>query len=129
MLSVGLLWVSAAAFAAVPAAKSFGGSTTITNGDIVRLMPQFGYGTLTIGSMFGAIVLIDAASVVIMRTRVLPQWLAWLGFACTVVLLLAPLFIPLAALLMWVLAASYVLWTLPAVEAEPLLAVATPDES
>lgn len=126
VLCVSLLWVSALALGAVALAKGFGGKATLTNGDLPRFFAQFGYGCLVIGAMFGAIVLIDATSVLILRTRVLPGWLAWLGFVATVVLLLSPVFVPMLALLIWVVAASYCLWRYPAVEAEPAIAAAAP---
>jgi hypothetical protein len=126
VLSVALLWVSALALGSVALAKGFGGDARLTTGDVPRFFAQFGYGSLVIGSMFGAIVLIDATSILILRTRVLPAWLAWLGFVCTLVLLLSPVFIPMVALLVWVLAMSFALWRYAAVEAEPVLAAETP---
>jgi hypothetical protein len=127
VLAVALLWVSALALGTVALAKGFGGKAVLTNGDVPRFFAQFGYSTLTIGSIFGAIVLIDATSVVILRTNVLPRWLAWLGFVCTIILLLAPIFIPMLALLVWVAAASFCLWRYPSVEAEPAIVAAAPN--
>ena len=46
--------------------------------------------------------MIDAASVLILRTGVLPAWIAWLGFVAAVVLLIAFLVFPIVALLVWV---------------------------
>jgi hypothetical protein len=51
-----------------------------------------GFGAILVGGMFGAIGMIDAASVVGRRTGVLPCWLVWLGFACGIVLLFGALF-------------------------------------
>ena len=76
--------------------------------------------------MFGAIALIDAASIVILRTGVLPRWLAWLGFVCAVVLLFGVVFLPMIALPIWLIATSIVLFRLPAVEATPAGAPAAP---
>lgn len=126
VVSVAMLWLSALVLGAVPLAKGFGGKAVLTTGDVPRFFAQLGYAALVIGAMFGAIVLIDATSVLILRTRVLPSWLAWLGFVCAIILLLSPVFIPMVALLIWVLAASYCLWRYPAVEAEPVIAAAAP---
>jgi len=79
---VGLVWAGAFALAAVPAGQSIGGEPAVTNADVARFLPQLGFGAILIGGMFGAIALIDAASIVIYRTGVLPRWLAWLGFVC-----------------------------------------------
>ena len=129
ILSVAMLWTSALALGAVALAKGFGGKAVLSTGDVPRFFAQFGYGLLTIGAMFGAIVLIDATSVAILRTQLLPRWLAWLGFVCALVLLLAPVFIPMLALLVWIVATSYALWRNPAVEAEPAIAAAAPAET
>jgi hypothetical protein len=76
--------------------------------------------------MFGAIALIDATSVVIWRTGILPRWFAWLGFVCAVVLLFGVVFIPMVALPIWLLAGSFILFRLPSIEAEPAVALPTP---
>ena len=75
---------------------------------------------------FGAIALIDATSIVIIRTGVLPRWFAWLGFVCTVVLLFGAIFIPMIALPIWLVAASVILFRLPSIEAEPVTAIPVP---
>jgi hypothetical protein len=112
VLLVALLWVGAAALAAVPAGQSIGG-TPLTNADVARFFPSLGFGSILIFAMFGAIALIDATSVVIMRTGVLPRWLAWLGFVCGVVLLFGAVFLPVIALPVWLIASSIVLFRQP----------------
>jgi MFS family permease len=112
VLLVALLWVGAAALAAVPAGQSIGG-TPLSNADVARFFPSLGFGSILIFAMFGAIALIDATSVVIMRTGVLPRWLAWLGFVCGVVLLFGAVFLPVIALPVWLIASSIVLFRQP----------------
>jgi hypothetical protein len=113
VLFVALLWVGAAALAAIPAGVSLGGSTQLTDADLGRFLPSIGFGSILLFGMFGAIALIDATSVVIMRTGVLPSWLAWLGFICGVVLLFGVVFLPVIALPIWLIAASVVLYRQP----------------
>jgi MFS family permease len=113
VLLVALLWVGAAALAAIPAGVSLGGSSQLTNADLGRFLPSIGFGSILLFAMFGAIALIDATSVVIMRTDVLPRWLAWLGFVCGVVLLFGVVFLPVIALPIWLIAASIVLYRQP----------------
>ncbi len=120
VLCVGLFWVGAAALVAVSGGESFGGQP-LTNADIARFLPQVGFPAILIFAMFGAIALIDATSIVIMRTGVLPRWFAWLGFVSAVVLLFGAVFIPMIALPIWLLAASFVLFRLRSVEAEPVV--------
>jgi MFS family permease len=113
VLLVALLWVGAAAFAAVPGGVSLGGATELSNADVARFVPSAGFASILIFGMFGAIALIDATSIVIMRTGVLPRWLGWLGFVCGVVLLFAVVFLPVIALPIWLIAASIVLYRQP----------------
>jgi hypothetical protein len=125
VLCVAGIWVGAAGMAAVPAGQSFGG-TPLSNADVARFLPSVGFGMILLFGMFGAIALIDAASIVILRTGVLPRWLAWLGFVCAVVLLFGVVFLPVIALPIWLIATSIVLFRLPAVEATPTGAPAAP---
>jgi hypothetical protein len=126
ILFVGMLWVGAAALAAIPAAQAFGKLPPLKVADIARFLPSVGLGAILVFSAFGAIALIDATSIVIMRTGILPKWFAWLGFIATVVLLFGVLFFPMIALPIWLLAGSVILFRLPSVEAEPVVLAATP---
>jgi hypothetical protein len=126
ILFVGMLWVGAAALAAIPAEQSFGSGPVLKVADIGRFLPSVGFGAILVFGAFGAIALIDAASIVIMRTGILPKWLGWLGFVAAVVLLFGVVFLPMVAFPIWLLAASIVLFRLPSVEAEPVVDVPTP---
>lgn len=126
VLFVSMLWVGAAALAAIPGAESLGDSTPLRVADIARFVPSLGFGAILIFGAFGAIAMIDATSIVAMRTGILPKWFAWLGFVAAVVLLFGLVFVPMVALPIWVLAASYVFFKLPSIEAEPVVVVPTP---
>jgi hypothetical protein len=71
-------------------------------------IPHQGYSALIFGLLAAALT-VASASLAIMRTEVYPLWLAWLGFAVAVLLLFGLLFLPILALLVWVLAVSVVL--------------------
>ncbi len=58
------------------------------------------------GGGFTAIVLVLTTSIVTLQTGVFPQWLAWLGFVAAFALLFAIIFLPMLALLIWVLVVS-----------------------
>jgi hypothetical protein len=126
VLFVGMLWVGAAALGAIPGAESLGDSSPLRTADIARFVPSIGFGAILIFGAFGAIALIDATSIVAMRTGILPKWFAWLGFVAAVVLLFAVVFLPMIALPIWLLAASYVFFKLPSIEAEPVVVVPRP---
>jgi hypothetical protein len=126
VLFVGMLWAGAATLGAIPAEQSFGGGPPLHAADLGRFVPSIGYGAILVFGAFGAIAMIDAASIVIMRTGVLPKWLAWLGFVAAVVLLFGVVFLPMIALPIWLVAASVVLFRLPSIEAGPVVVVPTP---
>jgi prepilin signal peptidase PulO-like enzyme (type II secretory pathway) len=62
-----------------------------------------------LGGGFAALVLVLTASIISLQTGALPQWLAWLGIVAAVVLVFAVIFLPMIALLIWVLAVSIVM--------------------
>jgi len=121
ILLIGMLWVGGAALAAVPAAQAFGGEPPLEVADVARIVPNVGFGAILLFGAFGAIALIDATSILIVRTGILPRWFAWLGFVATVALLFGVLFIPMIALPIWLLAASVILFRSPSVEGEPII--------
>jgi hypothetical protein len=110
-----LLMAAAGALMTVAADVTFGGDEFI-DADSARFLPQLAYPLLLIGGMFAAIAMIDAASVLIVKTGVLPRWVGWFGFAVAVVLLFGALFLPIVALLLWVFFVSVALLRAPAKE-------------
>jgi len=126
IVCVAMLWAGAAALASISGAESFGGAPPIRNADLARFLPQVGFAAILLFAMFGAIALLDATSIVILRTGILPRWFAWLGFVCAVVLLFGVVFIPMIAFPIWLVAGSVILFRLPSIEAEPVVAVPTP---
>lgn len=115
--SAGLLLVAAATFGSI--------SFTYEEGDFAldpntaRLVGSIGYGVL-VGSMWMAGLLVLATSLVALKTRVLPAWLAWLGLLVTLALVFAFAFFPIFALLAWVALVSVLLLARPPVLATPM---------
>jgi hypothetical protein len=97
------------AIAAVPGALVFGGAPDPTNADTVRFLPQMGFGAMLVGGGFSAIAMILPASIVTLRTGVLPAWFGWLGLVACIALLFGAFFIPMIALPIWVLIAGILL--------------------
>ena len=108
LIFTALLMTSGATIAAVAGAVEFRDAPDIDPG-FVRVLPQMGYAMLLLGGGFSAIVLVLTTSVISLQTAVFPQWLAWLGVVAAIVLLFAIIFLPMVALLVWVLAVSIVL--------------------
>jgi hypothetical protein len=116
---VTLLMTSAAALMTVAADISFGNEKFVSP-EAARLLPELSYPILLIAGAFAAIAMIDATSILALRTRVLPRWIGWFGFFAAIVLLFGFLFIPLVALVLWVLFVSVAMLRAPrAAEAAP----------
>jgi len=105
-----LLMAGGATIAAVAGAIEFR-DAPITDQDLVRTLPQMGDAMVLLGGGFAALVFVLTTSIIGLQTGVLPSWLAWIGVAAAVILLLAVFFLPMVALLIWVLAVSGVLLT------------------
>lgn len=109
---VALLMASAAALMSVAADIAFGGEKFV-NPDAARYLPELAYPLLLIAGAFAAIALIDAVSILILRTGVLPRWIGWFGFVAAIALLFGFLFLPMVALLLWVLFVSVAMLRAP----------------
>jgi hypothetical protein len=116
--------VASAALLAVAAATFGSISFTYGEGDFeldpntARLVGSIGYGVF-VASMWLAALLVLATSLVALRSRLLPPWLAWLGIPVVLALALAFAFFPVFALLGWVAVVSVVLLTRRPVPAAP----------
>jgi hypothetical protein len=113
---VTLLMTSAATLMTIAADISFG-DEKFASPDAARYLPELGYPILLIAGAFAAIAMIDAVSILIMRTGVLPRWIGWFGFVAAIALLFGFLFLPLVALLLWVLFVSVAMLRAPRVAA------------
>lgn len=114
VLFVGMLWLGASSLAAISGGELFGNAPPLRTADLSRFSP--GYAAILIFAMFGAIALIGATSLLIMRSALLPRWLGRLGFVACFALLFAAVFLPMIALPIWLLAASVALFRTPALE-------------
>jgi hypothetical protein len=103
-----LMIASAVAFGSVAYAIGLR-DATVSEVDLVRVLPQMAWMVLLLGAGFAGIVLVLAACIVSFRTGVLPRWLAWLGVLVAIVLLFDVIYVNIVPLLIWVLAASIVL--------------------
>src|ERR687892_1122061 len=101
--------VLATSLAVVPAGIKFGDLNAPENSDIVRFLPQIGFGMFLVLGMipwcFGMLTIAYAS----MRFNVFPSWFNWLTVLCALLLFLAALFFPIIALGVWLIAGSVVL--------------------
>jgi hypothetical protein len=104
---VALMMAATSCFAFIAGEISFGSvDANNISPEIMRTIPDLGFPLLLIGGMFAAIAMIDAASVLIVRTGVLPKWIGWYGFVAAVGLLFSGFFLPILLFLFWVLFVS-----------------------
>jgi hypothetical protein len=101
--------VGAGLYAAVPAAMTFA-SAPAPHADISRYLLGASYGTLVMFSAFAAALLAATVSVVSLRYRVLPRWLAVIGLPASL-LMLANAALPMGVITLWYAAASIALTT------------------
>lgn len=109
LVFIALLMVAAACFASVAGDVTFGGEDFV-GVDGARFLPELGYPLLLIGGMFAVIAMIDAASILIVRTGVLPRWIGYFGFVTAVALLFAVVFLPMIFFVLWTLFVSIAMW-------------------
>jgi hypothetical protein len=100
--------VAAVALATVAYAVGFS-DATVTNADLVRVLPQLGSLLLLLGGGFAGILVVLATSALIFRTGVLPRWLAWLGIPVAIALVNDVTYMNILPFVGWVLAASIAL--------------------
>jgi hypothetical protein len=102
------MMTSAVSFGAVAYAIGLR-DATVSEVDIVRVLPQFAWMILLLGAGFAGIVVILTSCILSFQTGVLPRWLAWLGVVMAILLLFDVLYVNIVPFLVWVLAASIVL--------------------
>jgi hypothetical protein len=76
---------------------------------LVRVLLPMGLLLLLLGAGFAGVLLLLAASAVILRTAVLPRWLAWLGIVAAIALLFDLVYLNILPFWVWVFIASIVM--------------------
>lgn len=107
-VTASLIGVAATLIAAVPAGMAIG-SAPLPGDDLVRFLPQAGYVALTFIAMPAAALTVTSICIAGLRSGTLPRWLAYLGYAASVVLLASLEFFPMLLFVVWVIAAAIVL--------------------
>jgi predicted lipid-binding transport protein (Tim44 family) len=74
------------------------------------VLQSLGYGSLLVWGGLAASAMVATVSVAALREAVFPAWFGWLGALAAIVLLGAVIFFPMAALPIWVLIASVLLF-------------------
>jgi hypothetical protein len=103
-----LLGVCGTLVAVIPAAMTFA-SAPAPGADVARYVPIAGYLGLTFFAMPAAALTVTCISLAALRTATLPPWLAYAGFAVSLLLLASVEFFPMLGLVLWVAATAVVL--------------------
>jgi hypothetical protein len=117
LLFVAMVFASAIAMGTVAAGVEFA-DAPVPDGEFARQFEGLGFGLLLLGGGFAAGISVAAASLVGLRTTILPRWLAIAGIVAGLLLVLfGVFFLPLALLVLWVIAVGVVLMRRPSIPA------------
>jgi len=112
---VAMLFVAGAARGGIGyAITSPVGDESLPGADTLRYFPWIGYAALGAGGLLAAAVTMATTSWLILRTAVFGRWLAWLGGAAALVIVVANIALSgalvIPVMLVWTVAVSVALW-------------------
>jgi uncharacterized protein DUF4386 len=107
-VAAALLGVCGTLIAVIPLAMSESGAPA-PGADVARFVPLAGYIVLAMFAMPAIGLTVAAICVAALRTATLPRWLAWLGIAGSVLLLVSLFFFPMVVFVVWMVATAVVL--------------------
>ena len=110
-----MLFVAAAARGGIGfAIESPVGNELLPGADTLRYLPSIGYAALGAGRPLAAALAMATTSWLIVRTGVFGRWLAWVGAAAALAIVVANVALSgvmvIPALLVWTVATSVALW-------------------
>ena len=109
LVYVAMLYAAAATWGVLAFATAFDEIPAPVNADVARALTQLGFVMLLIFGLLGAVAMIVATSVVILRNRLPARWLGWAGFPVSALLLLGPFYVPQLLVPLWVAATAVLL--------------------
>jgi hypothetical protein len=112
---VAMLFVAAASRGGIGSAiQSPGANELLPGADTLRYFPTIGYAALGAGGLLAAAVAMATTSWLIVRTAVFGRWLAWVGAAAAILVVVANValagMLAIPAMLVWALATSVAMW-------------------
>lgn len=112
---VAMLFVAAASRGGIGfAIKSPVGDEVVPGAETLRFFPAIGYAALGVAGMLAAAVTMATTSLLIVRTALFGRWLAWVGAAAALAIVLASIALSgvlvIPAMLLWTIAISVALW-------------------
>ena len=101
------LWVVASVFWMAPGYTIQEDDAFTLDANVSRLVAEMGYLIWVFGTVV-ALLLVLATSLLGLKARVVPRWVAWLGFLVSAAILVSALFVGFFVFLAWVLLVSIV---------------------
>jgi hypothetical protein len=112
VLFVSMLFLAGIATTAVAGGIEFGDLSEEGAGEFARWSEQLGFGALVLFGMFAAGMFVAATAAAGRKADLIPGWLAITGYVVAVILVvLGVFFLPMALLVLWILAVSIALLT------------------
>jgi hypothetical protein len=115
MLVTGIGWAMGLTFGGIIAEVIPGGiklgSATPATPEVARWLPQIGFGVILVAGGLCAALMSAVMSALILRTKVLPAWLAYFGFVAALAMVFAAMFLPAIIFVLWMFAMGIVLAT------------------
>jgi hypothetical protein len=108
ILFLAMMYAGAVAIGTGSAAMLLGGEEQFSH-EVLRMLPQLGYGLLLVGGGFGAIAMVFATSLALRRSGQVPGWLSVYGFVTAALLLAAVAYVPMVFFPIWVITISVAL--------------------
>ena len=108
ILFVAMIYAGTMAIATGAAGMTFGGEEQFS-ADVLRMLPQLGYGLMLVGGGFSAIAVVLATSIAVRKSSAAPAWLSIYGMVTAVLLLAAVTYVPMVFFPIWVITISIVL--------------------
>jgi hypothetical protein len=112
---VAMLFVAAASRGGIGfAMKGPGDGELLPGPDTLRYYPTIGYAALGAGGLLAAAIAMATTSLLIFRTAVFGRWLAWVGVAAAILIVVANValagMLAIPAMLIWAAATSVAMW-------------------
>jgi hypothetical protein len=120
LVLLAMIGLAGSALGAVAAGVEIGDVAAPASADVPRFLEQFAFGGLLLFGMVAGGVMIGASSAAGERAGLLPRWLVVSGYIAAVIVLLGGLlFLPMALLVIWVLAVSILMMRAPSRRSAP----------
>lgn len=113
VLFVAMVLVAGIVIGSLAAAVTFGDDVD-PSADLIRFVPQIGYGVVLLAGALCASLFLAIVSRAGQTTGAVPKWFSILGYVAAVAMLGGVVFLPMAALPIWAIAAAFVVKGSPA---------------